>query len=231
MLFKKKQKSTERAGIIVADNPTSLVSEQFRTIRTNIKFSMVDQELQTLLVTSATPDSGKTTIASNLAAACAMDGAKVLLVATDMRKPRLTKIFQATNANGITTLLANRSLMLEDVVQKSDVKNLHYVICGPIPPNPAELLSSNRMTDIIDEMKAQYDLVIFDSPPLLAVADAQILAAKVDGTLLVVPKGEVTKAELKDASNRLKKVNANVIGTVMNKVEADSGMYYYYGED
>lgn len=233
MIFKKSKKEAGYGGIIVANNPTSVISEQYRTIRTNIQFSIVDQKLHTLLVTSATPSSGKTTTSTNLATAFAAEGIKVLLVSTDMRKPTVHKMFGSENKTGITNLLTNPDLTLDNVVQRTFVKNLYHLPCGPIPPNPSELLSSNRMNQMIEEMKAQYDLVVFDSPPVLAVTDAQILATKVDGTIVVIPQGEVTKKELNETAERLKNVKANVLGSVMNKVEreADNYNYYYYYRD
>lgn len=228
MAFKNRRKENVQTGIIVADNPTSIISEQIRTIRTNIQFSMIDQKLQTLLVTSATPGSGKTTISTNIAAAFAAENNQVLLVATDMRKPRLQKIFRTDNSRGISNLITNPTLKVADVAIKTYIENLSVITCGPIPPNPSELLNSNRMTNLIEEMKEQYDLVVFDSPPLLAVTDAQILSTKVDGTVFVIPAGDVKADEVYQASERLKKVNAKVLGTVLNKVEPNEDAYYYY---
>lgn len=228
MAFKNRRKENIQAEVIVADNPTSIISEQVRTIRTNIQFSMVDQKLQTLLVTSATPESGKTTIATNIAAAFAAENNQVLLVATDMRKPRLQKIFKTENIRGLSNLITNPALKVEDITTKTYIENLSVISCGPIPPNPSELLNSNRMTKLIEEMKEQYDLVIFDSPPLLAVTDAQILSTKVDGTIFVIPAGDVKVDEIQQASERLKNVNAKVLGTVLNKVEPKEDAYYYY---
>lgn len=227
----KNNKEAEHTGMIIADNPFSVVSEQFRTIRTNIQFSMIDKELQTLSITSATPSSGKTTVASNLAGAFAAEDTKVLLVDADMRKPSVHKIFRVQNTHGLTSILTDRNLKFSDVIRRSHVENLDFVTCGVIPPNPSELIGSKRMTELINQMKENYDLVIFDNPPLLAVTDAQIMATKVDGTLIVVPKGEVTKDELDKAADLLDNVKANVLGTVLNKVEVDSDSYYYYGAE
>ena len=231
MFFNKKKDEPERAGVIVADNPTSIVSEQFRTIRTNIQFSMIDREIKTISVTSAAPSSGKTTVASNLAGVFAAQDTRVLVVDTDMRKPTVHKVFKTQNHPGLTNLLTKRSLKVEDVVRSSDVENLDFLTCGVIPPNPSELINSKRMGELIAEMEAAYDLIIFDNPPLLAVTDAQIMATKVDGTIVVVPQGEVTKDELDQASQLLEKVGANVLGSVLNKVDAASDTYYYYGEE
>ena len=228
MAFKNRKKENVQTGVITTDNPTSIISEQIRTIRANIQFSMVDQKLQTLLVTSAMAESGKTTIATNIAAAFAAENTRVLLVATDMRKPRLQNIFGVSNAQGIANLITNPALKVEDVVNKTYIENLSVITCGPIPPNPSELLNSNRMLKLIEDMKEQYDLVIFDSPPVLPVTDAQILSTKVDGTIFIIPEGEVEVDELHQASERLKNVNAKVLGTVLNKVEQNADTYYYY---
>lgn len=228
--FNKKEPEIERAGIIVADNPTSIASEQFRTIRTNIQFSMIDKAVKTISVTSAAPSSGKTTVASNLAGAFAAEDIQVLLVDTDMRKPSVHKVFKVQNHPRLTNLLTNRTLKLNDVVRNSYVNNLDYLTCGVIPPNPSELINSNRMSELIREMEAEYDLIIFDNPPLLAVTDAQIMATKVDGTLVVIPQGEVTKDELNQTAELLEKVNANILGSVMNKADGSSDTYYY-GEE
>src|SRR5699024_881991 len=162
MAFNNRKEETGRTGMIIADNPFSIVSEQFRTIRTNIQFSMIDKDLQTISITSATASSGKSTIASNLAGAFAAEDMRVLLVDTDMRKPTIHKIFRIQNTQGLTSLLTNRSLKLSDVTRGSYVDNLDVITCGIIPPNPSELIGSKRMTKLIEQMKEEYDLVIFD---------------------------------------------------------------------
>jgi len=231
MVFNKKKEEVERTGMIIEDNPFSIVSEQIRTIRTNIQFSMIDKDLQTISITSATASSGKSTIASNLAGAFAAEDTKVLLVDADMRKPTIHKVFRVQNTQGLTNVLTDRHLRLSDVAHRSYVENLDFITCGVIPPNPSELMGSKRMEELIEQMKEEYDLVIFDNPPLLAVTDAQVMATKVDGTIVVVPKGEVSKDELEKAASLLENVKANVLGTVLNKVEVDADTYYYYGAE
>lgn len=236
MKFKKEYKTNKyetvsQAGLLLANNPTSIASEQFRTIRTNIQFSMIDKKLKTISITSAGPNSGKTITATNLAAAFATDENRILIVDTDLRRPTIHKVFKTDNIQGLTSLITNSKLELKDVVKKSYVDNLYYLTSGVIPPNPSDLLSSNRMDDIISEMKKNFDLIIFDTPPVLAVTDAQIIGSKVDGTTVVVPEAEVTKDEIKKTADLLKNVNAKVLGSVMNKVKNENDTYYYYGAE
>lgn len=232
MFFKKKdsRKLNNNTGLIVANNPKSTISEQFRTIRTNLQFSMVDSELKTMSVISAEPDSGKSILSANLAAAFAQEDKKVLIIDSDLRKPTLHKIFNVKNFRGLSTLITDK-VSLHDIVQETSVNNLYIITSGPIPPNPSELLRSTRMNQIIEAVKESFDLVIFDTPPVLAVTDAQIITTRTDGALFVVQKGEVKKEQVRKSAELLENVRANVLGFVFNKVEKNDDNYYYYYAD
>ncbi|MFC5604810.1 CpsD/CapB family tyrosine-protein kinase [Sporosarcina koreensis] len=231
MLKRRKQPLQNVARKLVTNvNPKSIVSEQFRTVRTNINFSMPDKELKTLLFTSSSPGEGKSTSAANVAIVFAQEGKKVLLVDADMRKPTMHYTFNTTNTTGLSNLLT-KQWSLEEVTKVTDIEGLFLITCGPIPPNPAELIGSNSMDSLIHELASQYDLVIFDAPPLLSVADAQILSNKCDGTILVVNSGVTEKESAIKAKESLASAKANILGTLMNNfvLEKDHYYYQYYG--
>lgn len=231
MLKRKKQPLQNVARKLVTnENPKSIVSEQFRTVRTNINFSMPDKELKTLLFTSSSPGEGKSTSAANVAIVFAQEGKRVLLVDADMRKPTMHYTFHTTNTTGLSNLLT-KQWMLEEVTKVTKVDGLHLITSGPIPPNPAELIGSNSMGTLIETLKSQYDIVIFDAPPLLSVADAQILSNKCDGTILVINAGTTEKDSVVKAKESLVSAKANILGTLMNnfKLEKDHYYYQYYG--
>lgn len=234
MLFKKKKNiaaTSERPSLITLTRPSSVVAEQFRTIRTNIHFSMVDSDLKSLAITSAGPGAGKSTISANLAVSFANEGRKVLLVDTDMRKPTVHKTFRLPNHDGLTTLLTDKSVVLSDILHRLETENLFVLTSGAIPPNPAELLGSNRMMQLKNELEDLFDLVVFDLPPVIAVTDAQIMASKTDGTIFVINKDGADKEMVLKSKELLDKVQANVIGAVLNRVETKNDHYYaYYGE-
>lgn len=230
-MFKKKKKVIQAVAckLIAQANPKSVVSEQFRTLRTNINFSSPDAEIETLLFTSASPGEGKSTVASNTAVVYAQSGKKVLLIDADMRKPTVHYTFHMTNTTGLSNLLTRQSTFA-DVIKMSDIPNLDVITCGPIPPNPAELLGSKTMAVILKSLKDEYDLIVFDAPPILSVADAQIISNKVDGTVLVLNAGETEKEVVGKAHDALKTSKANVIGAVVNNFQMDKNHYYqYYG--
>lgn len=230
----KKNHNHVPTGLITLADPTSRVSEQFKTLRTNVQFAMVDKKLKSIVVASAAPNAGKTTIAANLAITFAMQGLNVLLVDCDLRRPSLHKIFHVQSSNGLTSLLSAPSLTIEDCIVKTEETGLSLLTAGAIPPNPAELLGSNRMREVEEEMKQKYDLVIFDTPPLLGFTDGQVMAGRADGTIFVVHYGVATKEGMLQSNEILKKVNANVLGAVYNQVpidEQDNSYYYYYSDN
>ena len=217
---------TAARKLIARANPKSIVSEQFRTLRTNVNFSMPDHELRTLHFTSASPGEGKSTVAANTAVVFAQEGKKVLLVDADMRKPTVHYTFHMTNTLGLSNLLTRRATLFE-VAKISDIENLDVITCGPIPPNPAELLGSKTMDKLLEEMKAAYDIIIFDAPPLLSVTDSQILANKCEGTILVLSAGQTEKDGVVKAKDALVSAQANILGTVLNNFKLDKDHYYY----
>ena len=233
-MFKNKRKKKKAAilprKLITIVNPMAVVSEQFKTIRTNINFSMPDKDLKTLLITSSTPGEGKSTISSNAAVVFTQEGKKVLIVDADMRKPTMHHTFKLNNVNGLANVLT-RQAIIADVIQESGIEGLSVMTSGPIPPNPAELLTSQMMTSVMQDLARDYDLIIFDAPPILSVTDAQILSNKCDGTILVVNSGTAEKAGVVKAKEALLASQANILGVVLNnfKLERDHYYYQYYG--
>jgi len=221
----------KQRNVIVHNNPKSPVSEAYRSLRTNIQFSSVDSDLKTIMVTSASPGEGKSTTTSNLATTYAQAENRVLLIDADLRKPTAHHTFHCSNRFGLTNVLTKQSSVNEAIVE-TFVPNLYLMPSGIIPPNPAELLSSNRMKTLLEELKTQFDIIIVDTPPVLAVTDSQILATISDGVVLVVDSGKVKIAQAQKAKEKLEHVNAKILGVVINNVkrgQQDDYYYYYYG--
>ena len=235
-LFKMKKKKpnmkTMARKLISLSNSKTIVSEQFRTIRTNLNFSMPDKELKTLLITSSSPGEGKSTISSNIAVVFAQEGKKVLLIDADMRKPTVHYTFDLKNTFGLSSVLT-RQIELEQACNKTAVEGLFVLTSGPIPPNPSELLASKHMDQIMITLTEQFDIVIFDTPPVLSVTDAQIMSNKCDGTVLVVNSGVAEKAMVLKAKESLRASKGNLIGVILNnyKLERDHYYYQYYGNE
>ncbi|WP_435873960.1 CpsD/CapB family tyrosine-protein kinase [Rossellomorea vietnamensis] len=227
----KKQMLNTKRKLITKTSPRSPITEQYRTIRTNINFSAVDREIKTLMVTSAGPGEGKSTTAANLAVVFAQQGKKVLLVDGDMRKPTAHYTFGLNNTFGLTTVLTKQKSLQETRVE-SDVENLYLLTCGPVPPNPAELLSSNAMREFLAEAGSQFDLVIFDTPPVLTVTDGQVLANLCDSTVLVVSSGTTDREGAVKAKELLDSASAKIVGVVLNnRKQEHTNYYYYYGNN
>ncbi|MGN1401828.1 MAG: CpsD/CapB family tyrosine-protein kinase [Bacillus sp. (in: firmicutes)] len=202
--------------LIVRRKPQSPISEQYRTIRTNIEFLEVHEALKVLMVSSTKPMEGKSLTAANLGAAFAHQGKKVLLIDADLRKPTLHHYFGITNSVGVTNVLAKQADLLKSVVRiKGDP--LSILASGPIPPNPAELLGSPAMEKLISQAKEAYDVIILDTPPLLAVADAQIVAKHTDGAILVVASGKTEAEQAKKAKEMVESTGTRLLGAVLNQ--------------
>lgn len=215
---------------IVQKNPKSIAAEAYRSLKTNIQYSSFDKEYKTIVITSSNPGEGKSTTSGNLALTLAEGESRVLLVDCDMRKPSMHKNFRVTNTYGIADILLQRKKVM-DVAHMYN-KNLSIITAGKVPPNPAEMLGSKAMSAFLEEMKEHFDYIILDTPPVQVVADAQILSTKVDGTIIVVRAGVTKKEDVNDTVNTLKKVNANIIGTVLHAVDnSRNKYYYYYGEE
>lgn len=214
--------------LITQITPRDPISEAYRILRTNLSFSAVDGGLSSLLVTSASPGEGKSTTAANLAVVLSQTGQKVIILDADLRRPTQHKIFGVANNQGLTTAILDPQTPLSYHLQKTKVPGLQIMASGPIPPNPAELLNSQRMAHLLETLKEEADIVVFDTPPVLTVADAAILAPQVDGAVLVVEAGKVKRAALQQAVDRLIKANAVIFGAVVNLLRTDRGGYYNY---
>ena len=213
--------------IISIKKPKSPISECYRGIRTSIQFSNLDQDMKVINVTSAMQNEGKSTVIANLAVSFANLDKKVLLLEGDLRNPSVHRMFNISNINGLTDVLLNNKAFA-DCVHCTEVKNLHILTCGPIPPNPSEILSSNKMKEFITSLKEYYDYIFIDAPPIGIVTDAGIISTYSDGCIFVVGSKQCDIEMAKYAKERLEKVGANIIGAVLNKFEAEGGSYNYY---
>ncbi|HEX9049268.1 MAG TPA: polysaccharide biosynthesis tyrosine autokinase [Anaeromyxobacter sp.] len=216
--------------LFVFRQPKSPVAECVRSVRTNLLFMSPEKPLKTILITSSGPQEGKTTTAASLAATMATSGNRTLLVDADMRRPRVHRIFGASNARGLSSLIVGEGA-LDDAVHSTEIPNLHVLACGPVPPNPAELLHTAVFKALLSEMERKFDRVIIDSPPVGIVADAVVMATSVDGTLMVLKAGQTSRDLARRAARQLADVNARVFGAVLNDLDLENqkyGQYYYY---
>ena len=224
--------SQQRKGISLISKlrPKSVIAEQYRTIRTNIQFSMIDRDVKSIVMTSSGPWEGKSTTSANLASVFTDQGKRVLLVDADLRKPTVQRTFGLSNIVGLTTLLSSPEQELTEVIQQVTGTDLYVLTSGPIPPNPSELLNSNRMNILMKRFEDMFDIIIYDMPPVTSVTDAQIMAAKADGVVFVIRHGVSHKDSVLNAKELLEMVNANILGVVFNGVEKKSAQSYYgYG--
>ena len=224
---KKNMRAQKKKRKLISHLPAnSLISEQYRTIRTNIQFSSPDINIRSIMVSSSSPEEGKSTTAANLAIVFAQQGKKVLLIDTDLRKPTVHYSFNRINVIGLTNILVNR-LPLNEAIEPTDFQNLHVLTSGPIPPNPSELLASEAMKQLMNVLYHEYDLLIFDTPPLLTVTDAQILANLCDASILVISSGKTEFNEVKKSKGLLESASSKFLGVVLNNKKMKKRSSYY----
>lgn len=212
--------------LITLTDPRSPVSESYRTLRTNLSFSSLDKPLRTLVITSAAPEEGKSTTIANLAVTMAQGGKKTILVDCDLRRPSLHTIFGLSTEPGLTNMLLEENG--DPPLQNTEVENLQLLTSGAKPPNPADLLGSNKLDNVIEQLAATADIILFDAPPVIAVTDAAVLGSKVDGVLLVVQAGKTRRDHAERAKEMLEKANVNIIGVTLTNAPKDSNLQGYY---
>lgn len=208
------------------ERPQSNISEAYRSIRTGIEFSNLDKGLKVICIASSKKDEGKSTVVANLAVNFAKIDKKVLLIDGDLRNPTTNRLFDLANTNGIVDILLGKK-NLNDCIKKTKQENLYILTGGTIPPNPAEVLSSKKMSEFIESIKDEYDYIFIDSPPVGVVSDASIISAYSDGVIFVVGANEVDSNLAKIAKERLDGVKANIVGVILNKFKTDTNSEYY----
>ena len=227
--------TSDENPLITVQYPRSPVAEAFRSLRTNLQFTSIDNPLKTILVTSCLPGEGKTHIAVNLSVVMANTNQSLVLIDADLRRPKVHKLLKLHNRIGLTDLFIRlKKQTIDSIRQSSNLKSLHYITSGSLPPNPSELLSSDKMVEILSDLKSEFNTIIIDSPPLLIVPDAVALATRVDGVLLVFRPSVTKRNELARGIELLRQLNTNILGVVINNVKVkNSSIYYrnYYAND
>ena len=225
----------EGLNLVTQNDPKNPAAEAYKVIRTSIQFAQAGNSLKTIAVTSCTPNEGKSTTIANLAVVLTQTGKSVLLIDCDMRNPTVHKNFKLSNKVGLSSCIS-MGTALADAVQATGIENLDALTGGVIPPNPSELLGSERMKALVEEAGELYDYVLIDTPPVLPVTDALIVSRITDGMILVIASGEVKVEMARDVKTQLVSAGANILGVVLNKVRSEHngygyGYYYYYGSD
>ena len=218
-------------ALITISAPRSPISEAYRALRTNLEFASLDTAIRTMLVTSPGPNEGKSTTLANLAVTMAQAEKRVTLVDCDLRRPCLHQLFGLDNGVWLTTLIVDEDALGNPPLLETSVPGLSLLPSGPLPPRPSDLLGSRRMEKVIAALLERSDIVLLDAPPIIAVTDAAVLATKADGVLLVVSAGNTRREYARQAVARLKKVNARIIGAVLNNVELDTSLSRYYSTE
>lgn len=218
---------SDSLALVTLTDPQSPAAEAYRTLRINLQFTTLDKELRSLLVTSPGPGEGKTTTLANLAVTMAQVDQRVIVVDCDLRRPQIHQLFGLENSHGLTSMMLDDAFLENPPLQPTEVSGLRILTSGPLPPRPADLLGSKRMGQIIGSLCDQADIVLFDAPPVMSATDAAVLATRVDGVLLVISAGETKREHAINALERLRKINANVLGSVLNNAAADVSLAGY----
>lgn len=224
----KKGQMNKSDKLVALYHQKSPATEAFRSIRTNLQFMSPDKELKVIMVTGAEAGVGKSTIAANLALTFSMTGEKAFLLDTDMRKPMLHKLFDLPNFQGLSSYLSGKENDIDQIITECKHSGTYLMPSGPIPPNPSEMLDSKRMVKLLDKLRERKGITIIDAPPLLPVTDSVLLSQKIDGVVMVAAANETKTEVYKKGLDRLQKVNANVLGTVLNKFPVNNSAYYSY---
>ena len=225
----------EGLNLVTQNDPKNPAAEAYRVIRTSVQFAQAGKELKTIAITSCTPNEGKSMTIANLAIVLTQAGKSVLLIDCDMRNPTVHKNFNLSNKVGLSSCIS-MGTAVADAVQETGIEGLDALTAGVIPPNPSELLGSERMQNILQRAKEEYDYVLIDTPPVLPVTDSLVLGRMVDGLILVIDSGEIKVEMAREVKNQLMHSGANILGVVLNKVRSEHhgygyGYYYYYGHD
>jgi non-specific protein-tyrosine kinase len=219
--------TSQSANLVTLTDPQSPVSEAYRTLRTNLEFTALAGELRALVVTNPAANEGKSTALANLAVTMAQGGRSIIIVDADMRRPAQHAIFGVADTPGLSNALLDETLILNPPLVETGVAGLRLLPAGPRPPNPAELLGSPRMAQLIESLKQKAEIVLFDAPPVVLVTDAAILGARTDGVLLVLQAGKTKREHAARARALLEQVGARIVGTALTNARAVSDLSGY----
>lgn len=220
----------QKDSLVTLTDPRSPVAEAFRALRTNLEFTQLERPLKSLVVTSAAAEEGKSTVLANLAVTMAQAEKRVILADCDLRRPSLHSLFGLKESPGLTSMLVEGGALSQPPLQATQVDGLQVVTSGPLPPNPPDVLGSRRMDQALAALRERCDILLLDAPPVVAVTDAAILAAKADGVLLVVNAGKTRREHAQKAKELLEQVNARLLGVVLNGVRLDQTTHLYYAQ-
>lgn len=214
-------------GPVTWEDPKSVAAEAYRILRTNLQFTHPDRPLKSVLVTSPTVGDGKSTVTANLAVSFAQAGRRTIVVNADLRRPSVHKLFHVPEGVGLTSVLVGQATV-EEALRETEAPDVRLLTAGPMPPNPAELLESQRMRTVMKELEEHADVILYDAPPVTVVTDAGLLAPHVGGCLLVISLGVTQREMARAAAEQLERVGGRILGAVVNRVNHGSGYYYYY---